>query len=375
VDAALVVNSDLALLAERRAGLAALLGLLLLEEPGPAVADLVRTVPSLAALGRDDPAMAVEYERVFLRGVPLYESGFRSDDGQHGGPALGAVVERFDRAGFTEQWNGRWRVAGADHLGLELRCYSALCSEEAVAWRDDTADAAMRAVEAERGLLADHLSAWAPVAIRAALEVAGDGVYRPLLEAVSAFLAEEHERLRPAPALGAPIEVPSLPQRLGPARLARLLLAPATCGTWLLTTDIEKAALAIGTPWRRSDTRTALRHVIEEAVDSGELATVLTALRPAVAKAHDAFAAVAITDGGAGAHWTAWATRAEMMLALIDQTIEEGRLGAGEQGTVAETLVIIGQDGGALADMVDRVVTELRAAGLRVEREPGTGHG
>ncbi len=362
------MNTDLSLLADRRAGLAALFGTLLLEEPGLGVAELVRGVPALAALGCDDTAVRVEYERVFLRGVPLYESGFRSDDGQHGGPALAAVVERYERVGFSEHRDGDWRVAGADHLGLELRCYASLCREEADAWRSDIVDAAVAAVEAERSFLADHVSAWAPVAVGAALRLAGDGPYRPLLEALEGFLAEEHERLRPAPALGAALSIDALPEHLGPARLARLLLAPATAGMWLSPADIEPAARAIGVPWRRSDTRTTLRHVIEAAVDGDELAVVLGTLRPLIAEACDAYRTRAVGDGGNAAHWLAWAERTAAMVALLDRTIVSGRLGGSQTAEASETITVSGADAVRLADAIDAVVAELRGLGFAVDR-------
>ena len=111
------MTTDLALIAERRGATAALLGLLLLEEPGPAIADYVESVPALAALGSGDPAIATDYERTFLRGVPLYESVFCSDDGQQGGDRVGTLIERYDRIGFTEHREQRWRIAGPDHLG------------------------------------------------------------------------------------------------------------------------------------------------------------------------------------------------------------------------------------------------------------------
>lgn len=362
------MNTDLSLLASRRAGLAALLGTLVLEEPGHGVAELVRGVPALAALAREDSAVCVEYERVFLRGVPLYESGFRSEDGQHGGPALGAVVERYDRVGFSEHRDARWRVAGADHLGLELRCYAALCAEEAEAWRSDTADVAMATVEAERSFLSDHLSAWAPVAVRAATRIAGDGPYRPLFEAVEGFLAEEHDRLRPAPALGAPLPIEDLPEHVGPARLARLLLAPARAGMWLSPADIEPAARAIGVPWRRSDTRTSLRHVIEAAIDEDELAAVLGALRPAVAGAGDEYRARAGSDGGNAAHWLAWADRASAMVTRLDRIIANGLFGESRTVAAWETISVSGVDPVVLADAVDEVVARLRGLGFRVDR-------
>ena len=82
--------------------------------------------------------------------------------------------------------------------------------------------------------------------LAAAAQVAADGPYRAVLDAASTFLDEECERLRPAPAFGPDPGPGPLPAHLGPARLARLLLAPATSGTWLAADVI---ATATGDIW------------------------------------------------------------------------------------------------------------------------------
>lgn len=357
------MTADLARLAMRRAGVAALLGQLFLEEPGHAVAPLVERVEALRPLATGDPALASEYERCFLRGVALHESVFRSDDGQQGGAQLTAVVESYARLGFDDHLGGRWRVAGADHLGIELNCHAELCQREAVAWRDDVIDAATSTVEAERRFLAEHLSAWAPVALDAALDVVGDGPYRPLVDATIEFFAEEHERLRPAPALGGAIVVAELPANVGSARLARLLLAPDRAGGWLTGTTIADAARSIGVPWRPSDTRSTLRHVLESAYEAGELSHVLAVIRPVVAGWAQRWRQRGEHEPGNAAHWLAWAARADSMVALLDSDPDPPRSAA------SETVVVSGPDAARLADAVDRAVADLRAAGLDVARQ------
>lgn len=361
------MNDDLARLAMRRAGLAALLGQLLLEEPSPSLRPLVEDVDALRPLAAGGPQLASEYERCFLRGVALHESVFRSDDGQQGGAPLTSVVETYERLGFGEHADGRWRVGGVDHLGIELRCYGELCRREAEAWRDDIGDAATSAVETERRFLAAHVSAWIDVALDAAREVVGDGPYRPLVDAAIEFVADEHDRLRPAPALGEPIEVGAPPEHLGPARLARLLLAPDRAGGWLTTTSIGQAAQTIGVPWRPSDTRAALRHVVEAAHEAGELPALLGAIRPVV----DGWASCHAERGtrveGNAAHARAWERRARSMSALLDRIIDAGGLDLPTL-SVSETVVVRGSDVGRLADAVDRAVADLRAAGFDVDR-------
>jgi TorA maturation chaperone TorD len=358
---------DLALIAERRGGLAALLGLLTLEEPGPGLAPLIADIPALAPLALGGPAIATEYERVFLRGVPLYESVFRHEDGQHGGEAVTAIVERYEHLGFSEHLERPWRVAGADHLGLQLRCLAHLCQEEAAAWRADTPDKAMEMVETERAFLAHHLAGWAPVAVHCAIRSAGESAYSPLLAAIADHLNEEFERLRPAPDLGSQIDIEPLPTNLGPARLSRLLLAPATSGTWLTSTVIGRASRSIGAPWRPSDTRSALRHVIESAHDTGDLPALLQLIADNLDEAIDLHHQDAAHSPGNAANARRWALTAESMRDRLVQIAETGLCGR-SPSMAAETFTVIGSDPGRLTETIDRIVSDLRSQGYCVER-------
>lgn len=327
----LTPTADLVAQAARRARLAAVLGQLLVAEPGPELAELARGIPALEPLAAGDPALAVEYERLLLREVPPYESVFLSESGSLGGDTAQAVAETYERHGFDEG-AGRWRVAGPDHLGLELRCYASLCASEAEAWEEDRPDLALRAVEAERALLAEHLGQWGQVVASALAERAGGGPYRALAEAVGDFLAEEVDRLRPAPDLpGTPaLEARAAPARLGPAALARWLLAPGVCGAWLDGTTLGAAALSLGIPWRPSDPRSQLRKVLEEATDAGDLPELLAHLRPTVEAWRDRHAALESSSPGAARIWRAWRLQAEETLALVDrlsQTTPSGQTG------------------------------------------------
>ncbi len=374
------LTADLTLIAERRAALSALLGLLILGEPGPGLAELIGAIPALAALGSGDPAIATEYERVFLRGVPMYESVFRSDDGQHGGETISALVERYDRLGFTEFLEQRWRIAGPDHLGLQLRCLAHLCSQEAAAWRDGTPDKAMEAVEAERTFLAHHLAGWAPVAIQCALRHVGEGAYVPVLRAIADHLSEEFDRLRPAPDLGSQVECEPLPTNLGPARLSRLILAPATCGTWIDSAVIGLAARSIGAPWRPSDTRSSLRHVIADAETSGDLHIVLEPIAERLDVAITAHQHAAECSPGNAANARRWALTAATMRERLASIAETGMYGR-DRLVDSETFTVSGPDADQLADAIDELVTDLRRQGLCVQRHTdqssglGTGGG
>lgn len=362
---------DLALIAERRCGLAALLGLLLLEEPGPDLGPLVAGVEWLAPLVAGDSGAASEYEAVFLRGVPLYESIFRNDDGQHGQHTLADLVQRYEQLDFNEHTERRWRIAGPDHLGMELRCLAHLCRLEAVAWRSGTPDEALAAVERERSFLADHLSRWAPMALNAALTCARADIYRPVLHAVGEFLDEEFDRLRPAPDLGEMLQLETLPHHIGPARLARLLLSPATCGTWISTAEICQASHAIGVPWRASDTRSALRQVIEAAHDTGELPLVLQPMIDELARAIAHHKSAAATSPGNAANALRWALTADAMRDKLLEISASG-LRRSPNELPSETLTVSGADPQSLADAVDKLVAELREQGFDVQRHPRT---
>ena len=364
------MTRDLALIAERRAGLAALFGLLLLEEPGPDLRDFVSSVPALAPLASGDPAIATAYERIFLRGVPLFESVFRSDNGQQGGDVLAAVVARYETVGFREHSDRRWRVAGDDHLGMQLRCYAQLCHDEAAAWRNQTPDLAMKAVETERSFLADHLSTWAQIALDAVSEVAGGTPYCDLIHALDEFVTEEHDRLRPGPLHGQSIELSPLPSNFGPARLSRLLLTPATCGVWLTDATISQSARSIGSPWRPSDTRSALRHLVETANDSGDLDILLEPIHGAIACAAQTYAARAAQEPANEATWRMWQQTAETMAGFLATMIESNRL-APIEAIAQEAIMVTGADPTQLADVVDEIVERLRAKGFSAERIGG----
>lgn len=354
----LVSTFDLVEQAERRARLASLLGRLLVSEPGPDLAPLVAGVESFAVLGSDDAALAAAYERLFLRDVPLYESVFLGEDGQRGGPRPAAVADAYDAAGFDEVT--RWRIAGPDHLGLELRCYGHLCAQEAAAWRDEVPDLATRAVDAERALLSEHAGQWGEVAMEAVARRAAGSPYGDVATAVSAFLAAESERLRPAPdhpGLGGVVVAPP-PTRLGPARLSRWLLSPGSSGAFLDANDLGAAALALGIPWRPSDPRSRFRQVVEDAVDGGDLAALLYALRAPVERWHAFHAEREATRDGDRRVWRTWRLRAAATLELLDRSARPQAPRASSAGPV--TVTVVGPDDATRDALLVDVVSRLR---------------
>lgn len=359
---------DLAGQAASRARLAALLGRLVVAEPGPDLEALVAGVGRLAPLASGDPALASDYERLLLREVPLYESAFLDDGGQRGGPVASAVADAYASAGFDEA--GAWRVAGPDHLGLELRCYAHLCAEEAAGWDADQPDRATRAVEAARQFLACHLGAWGEVAMAAVRRRAGTSPYASVADAVVSFLGSEAERLRPDPDHPglAPLAGGAPPGRMGARRLARWLLAPACSGAYLDTGDLALAARSVGIPWRPPDPRSRFADVAEDAAAAGDLDVVLRALRPAVERWHRFHADREATRSGDARTWRAWRIRSARALEVLDHGAGDAA-GVPDDSAVRDVLTAAGAQlrllDGAFADEARQALAALLDRGGR----------
>jgi TorA maturation chaperone TorD len=359
---------DLVDQAVTRARLAALLGRLLAGEPGPDLAPFVAGVEGLAPLATGDPSLAADYERLLLREVTVYESVFLDAGGQRGGRRATEVSAAYESAGFDE--TGAWRVAGPDHLGLELRCYAHLCAEEAAGWESDQPDRAARAVEAARGFLASHLGAWGEVAMEAVRRRAGASPYAEVAVAVSSFVASEAERLRPDPDHPGlrPVEVDPPPARMGPNRLARWLLAPACSGAYLDTEDLGGAALVLGIPWRASDPRSRFVQVVEEASSGGDLGVLLAELRPAIERWRQFHGEREATRSGDTRTWRTWRLRTERTLDVLDRTTDL----AGPDDTsdaardvLASTLLELQALDGDLAREATRILAQLLGREVR----------
>lgn len=307
---------DLAERAERRAGFAALAGALLLSEPGPATVPLVAKVPELAALA--EVRSAIDYERVLLRSVPPYESIFRSDTAERGGAVAARVADHFDDLGFDEHRGGRWRVAGADHLGLQLRAHAFLIALEADAWRAERPDEGARHVEAQRRLFAEHIAWWAPLALDAIERAGASTAYTSLAASIDAFLHDEFELLRPLPLLDtSQLPTVSPATRMGPRRLARHLLSPARCGLWLGLDDIAHAAHQLGFPWRPMDGRSHLVPLVAAAHEAGELSTLVAPWCGQAVEAQRRYESRASIDLGVEVMWRHLAALAAATVQLL----------------------------------------------------------
>lgn len=353
---------DLAERAEARASVAAVLGALLLTEPGPALAERVRGVPSLAPLA--DGATAVDYERIFLRAVPPYESVFMSVDGRRGGAVTASVAAAYDDDGFSEHLGEEWRTAGADHLGLEFRAHAHLVAREAAAWASDRPDEAAEAVSAQRTFLAEHLARWAEPCLAALASHADGTAYADVLAAAREFMAREVDALRPVPLLdGAVVDAGSAPSAPGPGRLTRHLLSFSTSGIWLDAGDIETAARALGFPWRPMDGRGRLRQLVGAAHEAGEIAALVSPWIALAESSREGLEALAGSQPGAGAWWTECALRAAATADMLARVAAAGL--HGDDRDVA--LVAVPSD--RLGDALDA----LAAAGVP-SAHAGEGH-
>ncbi len=359
---------DLVESARRRARLAAVLGRLLAEEPGPDAADLVAGVPELAALAESDATAAAAFERLLIREVPLLESVFTGPDGQRGGTAAATISAFYDRHDVGTP--PAWRVAGPDHLGVELWAYGALCLEEAAGWEVEQPDRATRAIETEREFLMAHLGVWAEVAVAALARRATGTPYAALAEATGSFVAGEAERLRPAPDHPGlpPVEVEPAPDRVGPASLARWLLAPGRSGAYLDVDDLARASGALGIPWRPSDPRSRFREVIGSATDGGDLAELAVALIGPVEEWRGAHARNESERTGNQRAWRAWRMRAEQSLRLLERIASTGSGRSTDSRTEGDAVVILvrGEDTMKRENTAAAVIDQLKVLDLAV---------
>lgn len=349
------MTRDLAERATNRAAFAGMAGALLLSEPGVTLGASLVSLPQLAAVVSS--ISSIEYERVFLRGAPPYESIFRSDSGQRGGSVSARVADAYAEIGFTEHETGGWRVAGPDHLGLELRAHAHLVALEAAAWRDGRPDEGVRAVEVQRRFFAEHLAWWAEMSIDALRESAADGAYAELLGEIRDFLAEEMDTLRPAPMLeGEVIAEPTLVGRLGPSRLAKHMLAPARSGVWLSSSRIAESAHALGFPWRPMDGRNNLTPLVAAASEAGEIDALvgpwLDLARASLKRHHER----ASEQPGAEMVWL-------HMAALAERTIDLLSVLSSSLNTDTDVEVVVRVSGASVVEIMHR----LDQTGLEIE--------
>ncbi len=162
------------------AAAAGLLGRLWLHEVRAGDLDAIDAAGGLGAAlpGRgpgDLTDLAVEYHRLFIAGIPPYESVFLDPSAMLGTPATARVVACYRAAGWSPPPDAR--AAAADHLGLELLAL-ANASE---AGRDGGAAHALRCA---------HLALWAPVFVLAVRTAAPHPFYRALADRTCALVLD-----------------------------------------------------------------------------------------------------------------------------------------------------------------------------------------
>ena len=249
----------------------------------------------------------------------MFESVFRSQSGQRGGAVVADVVGWYHRHDFDE--GGQWRVASADHLGLELRFLGHLAALEATAWAGDRTAEVCRAVEAQRELLAHHLGQWGEVSAAAVQRRAAYGPFaEPPRPPLSCLPRKANGcGLRPITPVS-PRWWPSCPPLTSAPPASPNGFSPRHgSGAFLDVEDLADAATSIGVPWRPSDTRRRFPDVVGAALESGDLAVLLHALRPALLRWHDTHAAHEACRDGNRHVWKRWRLQAEATIELVDR--------------------------------------------------------
>lgn len=145
-----------------------------------------------------------EYQDLFMvplgRYVTPYEAVYRdervvADEAVRGflmGPSTVAINQFYREAGLGLAED---LLELPDHVGLELGCMHALCSDEACAWERGDQEAVRRAHELQRRLLAEHLLGWVPSLCGRIRESAAGPFYRGIAALTEAFLREEGEEV------------------------------------------------------------------------------------------------------------------------------------------------------------------------------------
>ncbi len=195
-------------------------------------------LPWLPQVPTDDDQAAARHEQVFGRGVPPYESVFRSPDGLLGGAVAASVRDAYVAMGFRHTRTD----TEPDHAGLQCAALSFLCAAEADAHRDG--------VDAERiaglqvAFIGDHLGRWVEL-WRTAVARQGVDECTALLDLLADLVAEHgaqrgEQPMPPTDTLEG--EALLADPRVGLKAVARYLAIPARCGLWLGAEDVQRIA-------------------------------------------------------------------------------------------------------------------------------------
>ncbi len=185
----------------------------------------------------------------------------------------------------------------------------------------------------------------------------------------TAFLGEEYERLRPAPAIGTPIDHASLrpttsARRDGPtAPRARPPAAPGS----------HPPCYALPRPTPSAQPGVAATRGTACATSSSPPTTPATC-RPCSnpssqpsASRPPATNGASDTDPGNAAHSHAWKSRAAATVMMLERIVLAGALENARPAS--EAIIVTAADAAHLADVVDKIVEQLRAAGCTVDRK------
>jgi putative dimethyl sulfoxide reductase chaperone len=188
---------------QARASTYRLLARLTLQEVDAVLADLLKGMPIFGPALDDSGGgealqeLRAEYARLFLLGVPPYESVYLDESGLLNTAQSAAVLEHYRQHGFEPP---ALRSVGApDHLGLQLDLMAHLLDLQSVHLQtgEPVREAALQ--HDLRHLLDEHLTRWAPIVGRLLVESSVSAFYRALGESIEVFVLGEQALLAGSP--------------------------------------------------------------------------------------------------------------------------------------------------------------------------------
>lgn len=187
-------------------------------------------LPEFHSIPEDADQRDARHHQVFGRGIPLYESVWRSHEATLGG----AVTDQL-RTEYAEMGFGLTRTdVEPDHLGLQAAAMSFLSGAEADALADGLDAGAL--TQLQHRLVDQHLATWV-----GPLHLATASQGRQELTAVTTLLVDLVRFHGGRHRSGTPEQLLEDPDT-GIKDLVRFLMSPARCGVWFSADDVARIA-------------------------------------------------------------------------------------------------------------------------------------
>ena len=134
-----------------------------------------------------------EHLRLFgvnARGIPCppYESAHMDAGSQNAGWVQAQLQREYATCGLVTSSSLN---EPPDHVAVELEFMAFLCSQEAKAWEADALEAGARALQREKGFLAQHLVCWLPGFAEQVVGADILGVYGTIASTARAFVTHD----------------------------------------------------------------------------------------------------------------------------------------------------------------------------------------